>query len=145
MGTDKLEVKLTLPRHLAEWLYEFSKNIAMSPDQLIANILQYYYEAWRIGREQSIEEGSCTKILEDNLQYFLNMLPKARRKSAKAILGYFITWICKSGFQVDESSINAFLEEYTTSRTSLKRSTLQTYRYILRRFVKFYKEKALTK
>lgn len=145
VNTDKLEVRITLPRHLAEWLYEFSKSIAMTPDQLIANILQYYYEAWRVGREQSIEGTSCTKILEIISQSFLGTIPKSKYSTVKAILKHYTAWVCRGGFQVDENSINAFLEDYIKSRTGIKRSTIHKYKYILRKFVKFYREQALVK
>jgi len=50
------EVVIRLPAHLARWLREFSKEIAMTPDQLITHILTYYYEAYEAGKRRALEE-----------------------------------------------------------------------------------------
>jgi len=50
------EIKVKLPTHLARWLREFSKEIAMTPDQLITHILTYYYEAYEVGKRKALEE-----------------------------------------------------------------------------------------
>ena len=43
------EVKIQLPQHLADWLENVSAELAMTPSQLVATILTYYYEIWRVG------------------------------------------------------------------------------------------------
>jgi hypothetical protein len=49
-------VIVRLPSYLARWLREFADDLAMTPDQLLANILNYYYEAWRIGFRKAFEK-----------------------------------------------------------------------------------------
>jgi len=50
------EVVIRLPAHLARWLREFSEEVAMTPDQLLAHILTYYYEAYTVGKRKALEE-----------------------------------------------------------------------------------------
>ena len=40
-----------MPDYLDEWLDEFAKDIARSPDDFITEILYKYYDAWMIGKE----------------------------------------------------------------------------------------------
>lgn len=42
-------IEIVLPKHLADWLESFSKEIAMTPSQFLA----IYYEVWRIGKDSS--------------------------------------------------------------------------------------------
>lgn len=49
-----VEVRLRLPRYLARFLREFSEEIAMTPSQLVANLLHYYYEASLVGRRMAL-------------------------------------------------------------------------------------------
>ncbi|MEM1832254.1 MAG: hypothetical protein QXJ64_08210 [Thermosphaera sp.] len=141
------EVRVRLPQHLVEWLQRFSKAIAMTPDQLIANILEYYYEAWKVGYDEgrflssSKEETHLTTLnLEESLKAFLETFSKAQRRSESAILKRFIIWLRERDAPVSEASINEFLEQYKTGR-NLKVSTIHLYKAILRRFVKFYERR----
>ncbi|MEM4425921.1 MAG: hypothetical protein QW335_08070 [Candidatus Nezhaarchaeales archaeon] len=139
------EIRVRLPQHLIEWLQKFSKAIAMTPDQLISNILEYYYEAWKVGYDEGREllsygEKARPRALEESLKAFLETLPEAQRKKGSAILKSFIAWLCEKNASVSEASINEFLEQYKSGK-SLKPSTMSLYRYILRRFAKFYEKK----
>ncbi|MEM4005981.1 MAG: hypothetical protein QXM43_10190 [Desulfurococcaceae archaeon] len=141
------EVRVRLPQHLVEWLQRFSKAIAMTPDQLIANILEYYYEAWKVGYDEgrillSRKEGAHLNILnlEESLKAFLETLSEAQRKSSNAILKRFIAWICEKNAPVSEASINEFLEQYKSGR-NLKSSTISSYRNILRKFMEFHEKR----
>ena len=48
--TEIIEIRLKLPKYLVQFLNEFSKEIAMTPSQLLANILHLYYEASLVGQ-----------------------------------------------------------------------------------------------
>ena len=47
-----VKVQVQLPQYLAEWLEEFSKEVAMTPSQLLTHILHPYWEVWRIARDR---------------------------------------------------------------------------------------------
>lgn len=135
------ELRVRLPQHLVEWLQRFSKAIAMTPDQLIANILEYYYDAWKVGYDEGREllrrgEEARLRALEESLNAFLETLSEAQRKKGSAILKRFVAWLREKNASVSEASINEFLEQYKSER-NLKPSTISLYRYILRRFAEF--------
>jgi metal-responsive CopG/Arc/MetJ family transcriptional regulator len=44
-------IQIEIPEHLVEWLEIFGKQTARSPSQVIAYILEIYYQTWRLGRE----------------------------------------------------------------------------------------------
>ena len=48
--SEMIEIRVRLPKYLARFLEEFSKEIAMTPSQLLANLLYYYYEASLVGQ-----------------------------------------------------------------------------------------------
>ena len=48
--TEMVEICLELPRYLVRFLNDFSREIAMTPSQLLANILHLYYEASLVGQ-----------------------------------------------------------------------------------------------
>ena len=139
------EIRLQLPEHLAKWLEEFSKQVAMTPSQLMANILSYYYEAWRIGRD-SAHMGETTETgpgkvgsdLERKAEQFLS---GSKGVVDAFIVRSFISWLLSRGLDlkdVNESLIEQFLEEYSLSR-KVKSSTKRTYRNTLRKFLNFVK------
>jgi hypothetical protein len=53
---EMVEVRLRLPRYLARFLREFSEEVAMTPSQLVATLLHYYYVASLVGRRMALEE-----------------------------------------------------------------------------------------
>jgi len=53
------EICLKLPRYLVRFLNEFSKEIAMTPSQLLANLLHYYYEASLVGQRMYARAKKC--------------------------------------------------------------------------------------
>lgn len=55
-------IRIELPEHLIDWLEKFSKQVAMTPSQLLANILEYYREIWSLGKEMGIRECRENKI-----------------------------------------------------------------------------------
>jgi len=77
------EERIELPSYLAEFLRKFSKELAMTHSQLIANLLYYYYyEAWRIGARAALEERGAAeeeKALQPvDLKSLLAIFEKAR-------------------------------------------------------------------
>ncbi|MEM1844001.1 MAG: hypothetical protein QXD75_05695, partial [Desulfurococcaceae archaeon] len=142
MGEIKLwEIKVELPPHLAEWLQKYSKTMAMTPGQLLANLLTPYYEAWKVGYDEGREllrrgEEARLRALEESLNAFLETFSEARRKQGSAILKRFVAWLREKNASVSEASINEFLEQYRSGR-NLKPSTITSYRCILRRFAEF--------
>jgi len=140
------EVRLQLPEYLAKWLEEFSKQVAMTPSQLIANILNYYYETWRIGMEsarmgETIETGlgRVTSDLERKAEQFLS---ESKYITNAFIVRSFVSWLLKRGLDlkdVNKSLIDQFLEEYSLSR-KVKSSTKHAYKNTLWKFLNFVKE-----
>ena len=111
----------------------------------IADILNYYYEAWRIGRD-SIYIGETTETglgrvsfdLERKVEQFLS---ESKSMVKAFIVRSFTSWLLKRGLglkDVDESLIDQFLEEYTLSR-KVKSSTKLVYKKTLRKFLNFVK------
>lgn len=139
------EIRIRLPRYLALWLQEFSKAIAMTPDQLLANILNYYYEAWRIGVEGRVKiKDFKYKEIKDLLKEYIS---KEKPRSNAFILEKFASWVEEQGLNVEDindNHIEEFLEEYA-SRRNLKRSSIYVYKRLLRQFIKYIKAKLRAK
>ncbi|MEM4748160.1 MAG: hypothetical protein QXW74_06600 [Archaeoglobaceae archaeon] len=139
----KLEIEL--PKRLAEWLIEFSNTLKMTPGQLLANILEYYYEAWKIGYEQSADLRPQPHIKKEEVQEtdivtkLQALLDNRWRKKDKYLLDKFVAWIRENKLEIDEESAEKFLENYMSGK-SIKHSTISKYKYILKKFVKFVKE-----
>ena len=142
-------IKIKLPKHLAEWLREFSSQIAMQPDQVIATILTYYYEAWKAGFEKgqriSLHEGNIEKEIvtevdvEDLIMRFIR---KTSTRTYLFIIREFITWIRKNNIallKVDENTIKAFLERYRKIH-NISKNSYYVYRGVLRKFVKYVQQ-----
>jgi len=47
-GLEQVEVKVKLPKYLADWAYEFSKDMDITLDTLVANLLRNQYDIWRL-------------------------------------------------------------------------------------------------
>jgi hypothetical protein len=148
--SEKEEVRIELPSYLAEFLRKFSKELAMTPSQLIANLLNYYYEAWRIGARAALEERGAAeegKALQPvDLKSLLASFEREHGKKYKYssyVIKHFIDWIQrkKSPVTIDEiggRDIDLFLDEYAQSR-KVKPSTISNYRTALRKFLEFAK------
>jgi len=145
--SEKEEVRIELPSYLAEFLRKFSKELAMTPDQLIANLLNYYYEAWRIGARAALEERGAAEeekaFQPVDLRSLLASFEKEHGKSYSYLIKRFIDWIQrkKSPVTIDEiggRDIDLFLDEYAQSH-KVKQSTISNYRTALRKFLKFAK------
>jgi hypothetical protein len=145
--SEKEEVHIELPSYLAEFLRKFSKELAMTPSQLIANLLNYYYEAWRIGARAALEERGAAeegKALQPvDLRSLLASFEREHGKSYSYVIKHFIDWIQrkKSPVTIDEiggRDIDLFLDEYAQSH-KVKQSTISNYRTTLRKFLEFAK------
>ncbi|MEL9909413.1 MULTISPECIES: hypothetical protein [Thermoprotei] len=140
------EIRVKLPKHLAIWLQEFSKAIAMTPDQLLANILNYYYEAWRIGAEGRVELGleSPEYAKQEKIEALLEEYTTTKRlRKNKHVLKKFMHWIESKGYRIENISddhINEFLKEYSSER-KLKTSTIYLYKGVVKRFVEYVRSK----
>jgi hypothetical protein len=145
--SEKEEVRIELPSYLAEFLRKFSGELAMTPGQLIANLLNYYYEAWQIGARAALEERGAAEGEKPpqpvNLRSLLTSFERKYGKKHSSIIERFIGWIQrkKSVITVDEiggRDIELFLAEYAQAH-KLKESSISNYRSALRKFLDFAK------
>lgn len=143
------EITIRLPSYLARWLREFAKDLAMSPDQLLANILSYYYEAWRKGyekhmtgtltsspHERKVGEAIATTLVEGVIE------SNEKLKEEKWLIKSFLRWTAEKNIKMEEISsehVEKFLEEYTAKK-NIKKKSLYVYRQMLRLFIKELKE-----
>lgn len=144
---DQEEIRIKLPRYLARWLQEFSKAIAMTPDQLLANILNYYYEAWKVGFERRMKlelepfEGPKQIDVKALLEEYVN----AKRNYINNyvyVLDRFLSWMSEKKLKIEDISedhIVEFLNEYSGGK--LKPKTISSYKYVIKDFVKFAQNK----
>jgi len=143
------EITIRLPSYLAKWLKEFAKDLAMTPDQLLANILNYYYEAWRKGFEKHMVETSASSSHEHRVERAIaTTLVEAiiegndKLKKQKWLIESFLKWSTENNVKIEEVSsehFKKFLEEYIAKR-NIKRSSLYTYRRALRLFIEELKK-----
>jgi len=142
-------LELRLPKHLAEWLVEFAREVAMDPSQLVANILHYYYEAYRKGFEKGYSqtnvgkqsEGSSTvaRKLVDALQLAEKFIREGKAGWNDFIVRKFALWTkdrLQDISEMNDNIINVFLEEYARNHNATKRS-LYSYRRTLKKFIEF--------
>jgi hypothetical protein len=141
------EVCIELPSYLAEFLRRFSRELAMTPGQLVANLLNYYYEAWQIGARAAMEERKAAKEEKApqpvNLRSILASFEREHGTKYSSIIKRFVEWVQrkKPVVTVDEiggRDIELFLAEYAQTRR-LKESTISNYRSALRKFLDFAK------
>ncbi len=145
-------IRIRLPRYLVEWLYEFSNQIAMQPDQVIATILTYYYEAWKAGLEKgrriSISESAsgvesaalATETVKTDIEELVEDFIRAESiKKNTFIIREFASWVKKKGVpasKIHESLIQVFLEEYQRGH-SISKKSYYVYKGLLRKFVEY--------
>ncbi|WP_152648979.1 hypothetical protein [Desulfurococcus mucosus] len=132
---------MELPKHLADWLESFSREIAMRPSQFIATILTYFYEAWKVGRESAFAATrEPYKKKEQSLDEIVERFSREVKLGRNIfILRKFVSWIQQRGLgvgSIDEEAVNAFLNAYLEGR-AVKKNTVDRYRGILRRFVEY--------
>jgi len=141
---DFKELTIVVPRHLADWVREVSKTLALTPDQFITKILEMYKTVWdaAIDYTRSIEtEESGGKYLDrEFLEYFREYLEdkgysKITIKNYLRVISRFLDWCDENNVafdQVGEEHIRIFMEE-----RNLKYSTQNVYKYIIHEFLKF--------
>ncbi len=129
------EITVKLPSYLAKWLKLFAKDLAMTPDQLLANILSYYYEAWRIGYEKYVAE-TLTSSPQTLVEEVIASNKELRKK--KWLIESFLRWTAEKNIkmeEIDSKHVEKFLEEYVVKK-GIKKTTLHKYRQTLRLFIK---------
>ncbi|PUA31629.1 MAG: hypothetical protein B7O98_09015 [Zestosphaera tikiterensis] len=142
-------IEIKLPKHLVEWLEEFSKEIAMEPSQLMANILTYYYEAYKRGFEKGREtsslgvaiSGEPTGVVEiGNVEELVRKyINEEKVKKGTFIIRRFASWIKDkhiNPLELKDETIKEFLEDYLKEH-SISESTYHKYRRALERFIEF--------
>jgi hypothetical protein len=132
---------------LAEFLKKFFTELAMTPGQLIANLLNYYYEAWQIGARATLEERKVAKeekaLKPVNLTSLLVSFEREYCTKNSSIIKRFIDWIQrnKTIITVDEiggRDIDLFLNKYAQIR-KLRESTISNYGVTLTKFLNYAK------
>lgn len=141
------EVRIMLPSFLAKWLEEFSKALAMTPGQFLANLLSYYYEAWKIGAEGRVKlENILKPISRLEITSLLNeFLQTDQTLKDKFLVQHFCMWIKEQGLtpnDIDEGVADRFIKEYGSNK-KLKPTTMAVYKFQLKRFVRFVKSRVI--
>ena len=128
---------MRLPDHLVEWLLKFAKQTARTPDQLLAYILELYYQIWKIGYDAGHEELNVDGIIENYVKYLKqkNLSPKTISKRLK-VSKKFLRWCVERRIDlttIGHDHVNLFLNELNVSKTtkSLYRSILKSFLDIL--------------
>lgn len=140
-------IEIRLPKHLVEWLDEFSKQIAMKPDQLIANILTYYYEAWKVGFERGKEALSRDTIKRElteetpkaDIEKLAEVFIQNINNKNKYIVKRFASWVKENNIpisSISEDNIRSFLNDYQRTH-NINKNTYYNYRQVLKKFVKY--------
>jgi predicted DNA-binding protein len=133
---NNVEVKIRLPKYLADWLNEFSRELGRTPDDFIGEVLHRYYDAWKIGREAVT---TVTNLRSLSME-FLQMRKNDKRK---IIVNHFVKWAEERSLGIDdlnENAIKEFLAHYAYSR-NIKKSSLDNYKGLLKKFIEFIKSK----
>ncbi len=145
------EVRLKLPDHLVKWLEEFARQTARTPDQLLAYILEHYYQAWKIGYDAGREiapfqvatskgEVSIEKILSEFKEDLLGRnLSKKTINDRLIVTKKFLRWCMERN--IDLASIGVEQADLFIKELNIKKSTKSFYKYHLSCFVKFLQER----
>jgi hypothetical protein len=131
-----VEIKIKLPKYLADWLNEFSRELGRTPDDFVGEVLHRYYDAWKIGREAVITVTNLRSLSMEFLQMYKNY-------GSKTIVNHFVKWVEERGLGIDdlnENAIKEFLAHYAYSR-NIKKSSLYSYKGLLKKFIEFIRSK----
>ncbi|MGC8988284.1 hypothetical protein [Infirmifilum sp.] len=145
------EIRVRLPDHLVTWLNEFAKQTARTSDQLLAYILEHYYQAWKIGYEmgrgitsESISEKitiDIEKVIEDFAKELEKRgYSKKTIKDRRTVARRFLKWCMEKNISIasiEEEHIDLFAREL-----SLSTKTKYWYKNILRDFLRFLQERS---
>jgi len=127
--------------------------MAMQPEQVIATILTYYYEAWKAGFEKGrrtspsesvTEEELTTEATETNIEQlateFIRHLKPS--KAFSFIVREFASWIKRNNIdpsKMSENIIEAFLDAYREDH-NISKKTYYTYKTTLRSFMRYIRK-----
>lgn len=141
---ETLEIKL--PKHLAEWLKEYSEMLAMTPSQLLGVLLSSYYEAYKKGTEKQYylqtKESQGTKTIDlSSLQELAEKFIEEGKVSGgnKTVVRKFAPWAkdkIQSISELNDNTINMFLEEYIREN-GINEKTKNLYKGSLRKFIDY--------
>jgi hypothetical protein len=133
---NNVEVKIRLPKYLADWLNEFSRELGRTPDDFIGEVLHRYYDAWKIGRETVTTVTNLRSLSMEFLQMHKN-------DHRKTIVNHFVKWVEERSLGIDdlnENAIKEFLAHYAYSR-NIKKESLYSYKGLLKKFIEFIRSK----
>jgi hypothetical protein len=131
-----VEIRIRLPKYLADWLNEFSRELGRTPDDFVGEVLHRYYDAWKIGREAVITVTNLRSLSMEFLQMYKNY-------GSKTIVNHFVKWVEERGLGIDdlnENAIKEFLAHYAYSR-NIKKGSLYSYKGLLKKFIEFIRSK----
>jgi len=147
MGNETKKICIELPDHLADFVETFSRLVAMTPTQLLAHILKYYYDAFKVGRESTILqqlEGrvGAQKTTQCHPEKLLEEFTKSYRERNVYIVKKFTKWVidnAKKPGELKESDVEEFLRIYSMDR-HISSSSISQYRRLLRKFLRYIEE-----
>ena len=147
---DYNEIKVRLPEHLAKWLEEFAKQTARTPDQLLAYILELYYQAWKIGYEMGQGttpfKSASNEITIDIEKITMDFIESLKMeglsekviKERSSIAKRFFKWCIEKNINpmsVNKEHVDLFIKEL-----NIAKYTKYSYKHHLNKLLKFLVE-----
>ncbi len=122
----------------------------MRPDQVIATVLTYYYEAWRAGFErgqEALSKDTMGKELADkaskaDIEKLAEAFVHSSSNKNNYIVKRFASWIKEKGVSVpniSEDDIRSFLDSYQRIR-NISKNTYNSYKQLLKKFTKYMQD-----
>jgi hypothetical protein len=141
MGSETKKICIELPDHLVDFVETFSRLVAMTPNQLLAHILKYYYDAFKVGRDSAILEQLEERVRKQ-VEKLLDEFTRNYRGHETHIVKKFTKWVidnAKKLGELGENDIEEFLRLYSMER-SISSSSVSKYRRLLKKFLEYAKE-----
>lgn len=141
MGSETKKICIELPDHLVDFVETFSRLVAMTPNQLLAHILKYYYDAFKVGRDSAILEQLEERV-KKQVEKLLDEFTRNYRGHETHIVKKFTKWVidnAKKLGELEENDIEEFLRLYSMER-SISSSSVSKYRRLLKKFLEYAKE-----
>jgi|YelNatPaOPRAMG01_1025707.scaffolds.fasta_scaffold29705_3 hypothetical protein len=141
MGSETKKICIELPDHLVDFVETFSRLVAMTPNQLLAHILKYYYDAFKVGRDSAILEQLEERV-KKQVEKLLDEFTRNYRGHETHIVKKFTKWVidnAKKLGELGENDIEEFLRLYSMER-SISSSSVSKYRRLLKKFLEYAKE-----
>jgi hypothetical protein len=141
MGSETKKICIELPDHLVDFVETFSRLVAMTPNQFLAHILKYYYDAFKVGRDSAILEQLEERV-KKQVEKLLDEFTRNYRGHETHIVKKFTKWVidnAKKLGELGENDIEEFLRLYSMER-SISSSSVSKYRRLLKKFLEYAKE-----